>query len=291
MSEPWVRFEDEAEAKGFALISNAVMRDPSLTMQAKYLYGLLKSFAWQDATTYPGVKTLCGAAGVSKDTLSKYLSELVERGLIEVKRRGQGKTNLYIFKRIRPNPDGDTGSHQESDTSRSPDGDPSRHNEDAVNEDSVTALRGGAVAPAGKDKRQQTPKPVPPGKFGVAALVEARGAAKRAGRDPIPLDNRTKQTFGQHYAAYIEQEDLLPEDLEPAIEMMVECACGKGPESLTFGRGKARWPWLTDVVEHLKETGRPVSLDERREEREKRERAEALAKENEKSFRELMGWE
>ncbi|MDP9476335.1 MAG: helix-turn-helix domain-containing protein [Actinomycetota bacterium] len=150
MSEHWVRFEDAAEAKGFALIPNAVMRDPSLSMQAKYLYGLLKSFAWQDPSTYPGVKALCGAAGVSKDTLGKYLAELVKRGLIEVKRRGQGRTNLYVFKRVTAQgPDGDTGSHQESEGGSRPDGDTGGRNEYSGNEDPTTTSLRGSKPPEG----------------------------------------------------------------------------------------------------------------------------------------------
>lgn len=149
MSEQWAHFEDASEAKGYALIPNTVMRDGTLSMQSKYLYGLLKSYAWQDSSTYPGISTLSAAAGVSKDTLGKYLKELVEAKLLEVRRRGQGKTNLYVFKKIGPrsDPDGDTGSHQEREEGSDPDGDTGRDNEDSVYEDSVTNSRRGAKAP------------------------------------------------------------------------------------------------------------------------------------------------
>lgn len=133
----WAQFEDTAEAKGYAQISNALLRSPRVSLQAKSVYALLKSYAWQDANTYPGVGTLCDAAGVSKDTLGKYLKELIAVGLIKVKRRGQGNTNLYTFLSVSrflegemtSGPDGDTGSHQDGDTGS--------HNEDSVNEDSV----------------------------------------------------------------------------------------------------------------------------------------------------------
>lgn len=143
MSEKWAQFEDPVEAKGYTQIANVVMRNPNLSMQAKYLYGLLKSYAWEDPDCHPGIKRLCRDAGVSKDTLAKYMHELRQAKLIEVKRRGRGMTNLYIFKRLARILEGDTGSHQDGDTGSVLEGDTGSHNEDSVNEDSVNNPTGG----------------------------------------------------------------------------------------------------------------------------------------------------
>lgn len=134
MSEKWARFEDAALRRGFAQVPNVVMRDGRLSMQAKYLYGLLLSYAWQDDEAHPGVKALCRDAGVGKDTLAKYVHELSGAGLIEVKRRGRGMTNLYIFKALSSGLESDTGSHLESDTGSVPDGDTGSDKEYSVNE-------------------------------------------------------------------------------------------------------------------------------------------------------------
>jgi hypothetical protein len=153
--EKWALFEDQAEAKGFALVPNSVLRSPRISLSAKSLYAILKSYAWQDDETYPGVKTLCASAGVSKDTLGKYLKELVAEDLIAIKRRGQGKTNLYMFKSVATFLDRDKGSHPDGDTGSHQDGDPSTHNEDSGNKDSVDNSRRDAGASSNSEKKNQ----------------------------------------------------------------------------------------------------------------------------------------
>lgn len=94
--EVWVSFDDEWESRGYTPTPNCVLRDGSLSPEAKYMYGLLKSYAWEDPQSHPGIDRLCRAAGVSAPTLGKYLKE-IDGKLIKIKRRGQGKTNLYRF--------------------------------------------------------------------------------------------------------------------------------------------------------------------------------------------------
>jgi uncharacterized membrane protein len=44
--------------------------------------------------------------GSSKSTVGRAIQELEERGWLEIRRRGQGKTNLYILKyTVLPNKD------------------------------------------------------------------------------------------------------------------------------------------------------------------------------------------
>jgi len=100
-STTWVEIEDAALAKGFTQIPNAITRSPNLSMQAKFLYGLLLSYAWQDPDTFPGLERMRKDTGAKVDTLRKYIQELVDARLLEVKRRGQGRTNRYVFKTIR----------------------------------------------------------------------------------------------------------------------------------------------------------------------------------------------
>jgi hypothetical protein len=99
-SRSWARFEDEALAQGFTQIPNAIVRNPNLSMQAKYLYGLLLSYAWNDPDAYPGLERLRRDTGAKVETLRKYLYELSDAGVLGIERRGRGKTNLYTFKAL-----------------------------------------------------------------------------------------------------------------------------------------------------------------------------------------------
>ena len=98
--DAWAVIEDASLAHGFTQIPNGVTRNPNLSMQAKFLYGLLLSYAWQDSQTYPGLARLRADTGAKEDTLRRYIVELKEAGLIEVQRRGMGKTNRYVFKSL-----------------------------------------------------------------------------------------------------------------------------------------------------------------------------------------------
>lgn len=104
--ERWASFEDAAEAEGFAMIPNAVLRSPGLSVTAKVAYALLKSYAWQDPHAFPGQKRMMQELNVGEHTLRAALQELKDSGLLNIKRRGQGRTNLYTFRRLEPSTSG-----------------------------------------------------------------------------------------------------------------------------------------------------------------------------------------
>jgi Helix-turn-helix domain len=65
--------------------------------QAKYLYAVLRSYAWWNKDwAYPGRKTLAKQLGVSKATVSKYIKELEKHKLIRIKRRFNN-SSVYLF--------------------------------------------------------------------------------------------------------------------------------------------------------------------------------------------------
>lgn len=136
IASSWAQFEDKVEAKGYAQISNALLRCPRISLQAKGFYALLKSYAWQDPATFPGVKRLCKDTGASDNTIKKYRDELIEAGLLEVKRRGRGKTNLYIFKSVAKFLESHTGAKQESHMPSDLESHTGANNEDSVDKDS-----------------------------------------------------------------------------------------------------------------------------------------------------------
>ena len=81
--------------KGFTQIPNFVLEDPELSLGAKVAYALFLKYAWYHDYVFPGQERLAQDAGISKSRFSEFVRELSDKGLIEVTRRGLGKTNLY----------------------------------------------------------------------------------------------------------------------------------------------------------------------------------------------------
>ena len=85
---------------GYGLISRAVMRDKNLSIQAKAIYSYLCSFANTDGESFPSRSIATAELGVNKDTYTKYLSELKDKGYLTVKQlteKGVFKSNHYFI--------------------------------------------------------------------------------------------------------------------------------------------------------------------------------------------------
>jgi hypothetical protein len=93
-------FRDSSLRHGFIQAPNIVIRDGSLSVNAKVLYLLLLSYAWQDGECFPGHKRLADNMGVKRTTIWRSLSELKSRRLISWARLGQGKTNIYYIEAL-----------------------------------------------------------------------------------------------------------------------------------------------------------------------------------------------
>jgi DNA-binding transcriptional MocR family regulator len=94
--------EDEALAAGFTQIPNLVLRRSDLQPGAKLTYMVLLSYAWQQDHAYPGQDRLAADMGVSERSVITYLKQLQETGLITIRRRGLGLTNVYVLHRLAP---------------------------------------------------------------------------------------------------------------------------------------------------------------------------------------------
>jgi hypothetical protein len=90
-------FRDKSYKHGFCQYPNIVLRDGTLSDNAKILYGLLLSYAWQENECYPGHMRLADKMGCRRDKVSRGLEELKERRLISWSRRGQGLPNVYYI--------------------------------------------------------------------------------------------------------------------------------------------------------------------------------------------------
>ncbi|WP_304341575.1 DnaD domain protein, partial [Metaclostridioides mangenotii] len=77
------------------LIPQMVARDKTISIGAKGLYSYLSSIAGANGTCYPSRDTITNELSISKDTFTKYLSELKKRGYIKVTQRRVGKGKMY----------------------------------------------------------------------------------------------------------------------------------------------------------------------------------------------------
>lgn len=69
---------------GFGVLSKSVMRDKSLKIGPKALYAYLVTYAGSGTVAWPGRDLICSDLGINKDTFTKYMRELKEKGYIRV---------------------------------------------------------------------------------------------------------------------------------------------------------------------------------------------------------------
>ena len=82
---------DPIALHGFTQLPNLILRNPDLSTNAKTTYALLLSYAWHNNLCFPGQERLA----------ERSIAELEQCGLIEIERRGQGKTNFYTVNVVR----------------------------------------------------------------------------------------------------------------------------------------------------------------------------------------------
>lgn len=90
----------QVNSKGFGIIPKLAMQDRNLHINAKAIYAYFNSFAGNGDTCFPTRKKICYDLGISNDTFSKYLKQLVTYGYIEVeqiKENGRFSHNVYTL--------------------------------------------------------------------------------------------------------------------------------------------------------------------------------------------------
>ena|SRR5689334_9764031 len=94
---------DPVSAGGFTQVPNFLLKDPKVSANAKVVYSMLLSYAWNNAYVFPGQERMAEDIGLSQPTIARAVKELEQQGWLEIQRRGQGKTNIYVLKyRITP---------------------------------------------------------------------------------------------------------------------------------------------------------------------------------------------
>ncbi len=89
---------DPVSAGGFTQVPNYLLNNTELSFSAKVVYAKLLSYAWHNNMVYPGQETMAKEIGTSQPTVTRAIKELQVQGWLEIERRGQGKTNIYILK-------------------------------------------------------------------------------------------------------------------------------------------------------------------------------------------------
>lgn len=80
---------------GFTQVPNFLFRKSGLSMGGIVVYSKFLSYAWHNDFCFPGQQRLADDLDMSQPSINAFIKELENTGLIEITRRGQGKTNIY----------------------------------------------------------------------------------------------------------------------------------------------------------------------------------------------------
>lgn len=86
---------DNATAQGFTQVPNFLLKSKTLTAGDKLAYAMMLSYAWQKDFCFPGQRALAEDLGLNERSVRRHIKSLEENGLLTIKRRGLGKTNVY----------------------------------------------------------------------------------------------------------------------------------------------------------------------------------------------------
>ena len=89
---------DPVTRGGFTQVPNFILKDGELSLGAKVTYSMFLHYAWHNDSCFPGQERLAADMGITQGRVSQFIKELQQAGLIEITRRGLGKTNLYRIK-------------------------------------------------------------------------------------------------------------------------------------------------------------------------------------------------
>jgi len=88
---------DIATQRGWTGVPNFILESNEISIGAKLTYAMLLKYAREDDQCFPGQDRLAEDMGSGVRSIVRYISELEEVGLLSVKRRGQGRPNIYVI--------------------------------------------------------------------------------------------------------------------------------------------------------------------------------------------------
>lgn len=86
---------DALSQRGFTQVPNHVLRSDKISPGAKLAYAMLLSYAWQNDFCFPGQDRLAKDMGAGVRSVVRYIQELEKEQFVAIKKRGQGRPNLY----------------------------------------------------------------------------------------------------------------------------------------------------------------------------------------------------
>lgn len=86
---------DPATAGGFTQVPNFLLRSRKLSAGDKVTFAMLLSYAWQNDFCFPGQARLAEDMGITDRSVRSHLKALEAANLLVIRRRGQGRTNIY----------------------------------------------------------------------------------------------------------------------------------------------------------------------------------------------------
>ena len=86
---------DIATQRGWTGVPNFILESKEISIGAKLTYAMLLKYAREDDECFPGQDRLAKDIGSSRQSVNTYIKELRDAGLVSIKRRGQGKPNIY----------------------------------------------------------------------------------------------------------------------------------------------------------------------------------------------------
>lgn len=91
-----VRGADIATQRGWTGVPNFILESKELSLGAKLTYAMLLKYAREDDECFPGQDRLGDDIGTSRQSVNTYIKELRDASLVTIRRRGQGRSNIYI---------------------------------------------------------------------------------------------------------------------------------------------------------------------------------------------------
>ena len=90
-----VKGADIATQRGWTGVPNFILESKEISTGAKLTYAMLLKYARELHECFPGQNRLAEDIGTSRQSVNTYIRELRQVGLISVRRRGQGRPNIY----------------------------------------------------------------------------------------------------------------------------------------------------------------------------------------------------
>lgn len=90
---------------GFTAIPNRILQNGSLSLGARMTYAMLLKYAWQDNFCFPAQAQIAKDLGLKERMTRYHLEELKRHKLIDWKRQGLNRPNIYYILRLPDFPD------------------------------------------------------------------------------------------------------------------------------------------------------------------------------------------